>query len=210
MNSQVEHGDIAGASVFGSAHQPRQGRRRRPGDSQRFTAQIRGLEQANRNANDGISLLQTAEGALDEVTNMLQRMRELTVQSSNGTVSAGQELAVGRVQRAQGRDRPDVQFDRVQRHQPAGDQRIADDAGRVQRPAPATRSRSRPWRWAADRTLASGGLNSISVTASISGGQAGSMIAMLDAAINNISAKRADFGAKAEPAQRRRCATTPT
>ena len=55
--------------------------------SQGFTAQMRGLQQANRNANDGISLLQTAEGALGEVTNMLQRMRELTVQSMNGTVS---------------------------------------------------------------------------------------------------------------------------
>ena len=49
--------------------------------AERFTAQIRGLEQANRNANDGISMLQTAEGALDEVGNMLQRMRELAVQS---------------------------------------------------------------------------------------------------------------------------------
>ncbi len=49
--------------------------------AERFTAQIRGLQQANRNANDGISMLQTAEGALDEVGNMLQRMRELTVQS---------------------------------------------------------------------------------------------------------------------------------
>jgi flagellin len=54
--------------------------------SQRFTAQIRGLEQANRNANDGISLLQTAEGALAESTNALQRMRELAVQSMNATV----------------------------------------------------------------------------------------------------------------------------
>ena len=42
-----------------------------------------------RNANDGISLAQTAEGALDEVTNMLQRMRELAVQSANGTYSTG-------------------------------------------------------------------------------------------------------------------------
>ena len=55
--------------------------------AQRFTAQIRGLEQANRNANDGISLLQTAEGALDEVGNMLQRMRELAVQANNGSQS---------------------------------------------------------------------------------------------------------------------------
>jgi flagellin len=53
--------------------------------SSRMTAQIRGLDQAVRNSNDGISLLQTADGALEEVSNMLQRMRELTVQYSNGT-----------------------------------------------------------------------------------------------------------------------------
>lgn len=53
-----------------------------------FTSQIRGIAQGVRNANDGISLAQTAEGSLDEVTNMLQRMRELTVQKNNGTYSA--------------------------------------------------------------------------------------------------------------------------
>ena len=51
----------------------------------RMTAQIRGLNQATRNANDGISLAQTAEGALQESTNILQRMRELAVQSANDT-----------------------------------------------------------------------------------------------------------------------------
>lgn len=53
--------------------------------SDRMTSQIRGLNQAARNANDGISLAQTAEGALQETTNMLQRMRELAIQSSNST-----------------------------------------------------------------------------------------------------------------------------
>ncbi len=52
--------------------------------SNRQTSQIRGLNQAVRNANDGISLIQTAEGAISESTNILQRMRELAVQSSNG------------------------------------------------------------------------------------------------------------------------------
>jgi flagellin len=52
-----------------------------------MTAQIRGMNQGIRNANDGISLAQTAEGALDEVSNMLQRMRELQVQAENGTYS---------------------------------------------------------------------------------------------------------------------------
>src|SRR3546814_15548589 len=52
-----------------------------------MTSQIRGMNQGVRNANDGISMAQTAEGALDEVTNMLQRIRELAVQASNGTYS---------------------------------------------------------------------------------------------------------------------------
>ena len=53
--------------------------------SNRMDSQIRGLTMAVKNANDGISLMQTAEGALDEVTNSLQRMRELAVQAVNGT-----------------------------------------------------------------------------------------------------------------------------
>ena len=55
----------------------------------RLTSQVRGLDQAVRNANDGISLVQTAEGALSESTNILQRMRELAVQSANGTYTSG-------------------------------------------------------------------------------------------------------------------------
>ena len=51
--------------------------------SERMTSQIRGLNQAARNANDGISLAQTAEGALGEIGNNLQRIRELAVQSAN-------------------------------------------------------------------------------------------------------------------------------
>jgi flagellin len=62
--------------------------------SQRFTAQIRGLDQAVRNSNDGISLSQTAEGALGEVTNNLQRIRELSVQSANATNSASDRAAM--------------------------------------------------------------------------------------------------------------------
>lgn len=53
----------------------------------KFTAQIKGLDMAVKNANDAVSMISTAEGALDEVATMLQRMRELAVQSSNGTVT---------------------------------------------------------------------------------------------------------------------------
>ena len=56
--------------------------------SNRMTSQVRGLNQSVRNMNDGISLLQTAEGAMQEVTNMLQRGRELAVQAANGSLNA--------------------------------------------------------------------------------------------------------------------------
>ena len=62
--------------------------------SERFTTQIRGLNQAARNANDGISLAQTAEGDLAAITNNLQRIRELSVQSANATNSASDRVAL--------------------------------------------------------------------------------------------------------------------
>ena len=58
--------------------------------SEDFKAKIRGLNQAKRNANDGVSLAQTADGALKEIGGMLGRMRELAVQSSTGTVNTTQ------------------------------------------------------------------------------------------------------------------------
>lgn len=66
--------------------------------SNRLTSQINGLKQGNRNANDGIALAQTAEGALDEVHTMLQRIRTLSVQSANGTnTTADRESIQGEV-----------------------------------------------------------------------------------------------------------------
>ncbi len=59
-----------------------------------FTSQINGLTQASRNANDAISLSQVAEGALQETTNLLQRIRELSIQSANGTNSATDRAAI--------------------------------------------------------------------------------------------------------------------
>ncbi|MFT7617900.1 MAG: flagellin [Planctomycetota bacterium] len=56
--------------------------------SERLRAQVRSLDQAKRNANDGISLAQTAEGALDETSSILVRLRELAIQASNGTVNS--------------------------------------------------------------------------------------------------------------------------
>src|SRR5438309_8076598 len=62
--------------------------------SEKLRAQIRGLAQAQRNAQDGISMIQTGEGAMSETTSMLQRMRELAVQASNDTLSGSDRTSI--------------------------------------------------------------------------------------------------------------------
>jgi flagellin len=62
--------------------------------SERLRSQVRSLEQAKRNANDGISFVQTAEGALNEVSSILVRLRELAIQSSNGSVSNADKVTL--------------------------------------------------------------------------------------------------------------------
>ncbi|PYE32766.1 flagellin [Idiomarina fontislapidosi] len=69
--------------------------------SSRMTSQIQGLDQAVRNANDGISVAQTAEGALQETTNSLQRIRQLAVQAQNGVNSDDDRLALQKEVQAQ-------------------------------------------------------------------------------------------------------------
>lgn len=89
--------------------------------SERFTTQIRGFNQAARNANDGISLAQTAEGALGEINNNLQRIRELAVQSVNVTNSASDRAALNaEVQQ------PIVEIDRVAAQTTFNGQKILD------------------------------------------------------------------------------------
>ncbi len=62
--------------------------------SEKLRAQVRGLAQATRNAQDGVSLVQTAEGALNEIHSIVQRVRELAVQFANGTLSAADKAAI--------------------------------------------------------------------------------------------------------------------
>lgn len=64
------------------------------GISERMRAQVRSLQQAGRNANDGVSLVQTAEGSLGELNSNLVRMRELAVQASNGTLNTGDRAVI--------------------------------------------------------------------------------------------------------------------
>ncbi|NLM43135.1 MAG: flagellar protein, partial [Clostridiales bacterium] len=62
--------------------------------SEKMRSQIRGLHMAERNTLDGVSLIQTAEGALQEVHNCLQRMRELAIQAANGTMADNDRMAI--------------------------------------------------------------------------------------------------------------------
>ena len=64
--------------------------------SNRLTSQVNGLSVAQRNANDGVSLAQTTEGALEEVTNILFRMRDLSLQAGNGILSADDKNALNK------------------------------------------------------------------------------------------------------------------
>ncbi len=167
--------------------------------SQRMTAQIRGLEQANRNANDGISLLQTAEGALDEVTNMVQRMRELAVQAMNGTVSSSDRSSLNDEYQELRRE-----IDRIFDSTEFNGTNLLGTAASLTMQVGFKAGASYQIKIS---TLAMGGAGNASGGISFVVGSTASraidaaskasfMVSKLDAALDNISAKRADFGAK--------------
>ena len=110
---------------------------------QKMTADIRGLNQAVRNAQDGISLAQTGEGAMDQIQSAQQRIREIAVQSANATVEDRTGLQAEVDQLTQEISR--IVHDPVQRHEAARRQRryaeLPDRPGSV----PQTRSRSPVW-----------------------------------------------------------------
>ncbi|KAB0663243.1 flagellin [Aeromonas veronii] len=89
--------------------------------SNRLTSQVNGLTQGNRNANDGISVAQTAEGAMDEVTSMLQRMRTLAQQSANGSNNADDRVAL-----QQEYDQLTTEIDRISSDTTFGGQKLLD------------------------------------------------------------------------------------
>jgi len=178
--------------------------------SNRLTSQTNGLNQAMRNANDGISLAQTAEGAMDETTNMLQRMRTLAIQSSNGSNTDDDRLAI-----QQEVKQLSTEIDRIADTTTFGGQNLLDGTyatGVFQVGADAQQTIS--------FSLASGGpSNSVniaaaggfniaglstaagttvvnSLTASVSSvANAQSMIAMLGSMISAVDTKRAELGA---------------
>ena len=152
-------------------------------------AQIRGMNQGVRNANDGISMAQTAEGALDEVGNMLQRMRELAVEKANGTYSAADVANIKSEQDALGKQITSVlantKFNGI-----ALFDGTAGTSGSVSIQAGAN---------SVDAvTLSFGALTTstdITNVATASGSVAAATLAQYDTAINKISSSRANLGA---------------
>ena len=178
--------------------------------SNRLTSQTNGLNQAMRNANDGISLAQTAEGAMDEATNMLQRMRTLSIQSANGSNSDADRLAL-----QQEVGQLSTEIDRIAETTTFGGQNLLDGtytAGVFQVGADSYQTIS----FALNRTglnnsvdisatggftvegLSTGAATTVvsSVTASVSSVEnAQSMITMLGSMIAAVDTKRAELGA---------------
>jgi flagellin len=160
--------------------------------AQRFTSQIRGLNQAVRNANDGISLAQTAEGAMQEVTNMLQRMRELAVQASNATNSTSDRQSLNDEYQALGKE-----ITRISSVTKFNDTKVIGNTGSL--------SFQVGWENGATNiiqvstvnlTSASGVKSAYSTGHTIStAGSANTLMSVLDRAINKISTLRASFGA---------------
>jgi flagellin len=165
--------------------------------SERFTAQIRGLEIANRNANDGISFLQTAEGAMSEIANSLQRMRELAVQARNGTVSSADKASLNdefqELKNEIIRITDTVEFNNTNLlgtnaslEFQVGFENGANNQIKISTLDMVTAN------------LASGGIASaVGAVAKISVVSAASAaIALMDSALDKVSERRADFGAK--------------
>ena len=159
--------------------------------SNRMTSQIQGLNQGIRNANDGISVAQVAEGALQETTNSLQRIRQLAVQSQNGINSSADRAALQKEVTAliaeMSRIATDTQFGGV-------DLLTGGYSAKFLVGANAGQSISVNLSGTGGANFGASGLGVASVDISTAGG-ASAALATIDAAITTVDGKRADLGA---------------
>ena len=158
--------------------------------SERFRAQIRSTNQAVRNAQDGVSLTQTSEGALNEVSNMLIRMRELSIQANNGTVSSNDRNTLNR----EFRDLID-EIDRIARSTTFNGVQLLDGTGSTLtfQVGSGVQAGIDTIQLSTADTLASTlGLASLDIG---SGGLPTVAIAQVDSAINEVSRVRGQLGA---------------
>ncbi|MEG6566771.1 flagellin [Thermoanaerobacterium saccharolyticum] len=158
--------------------------------SEKMKAQIAGLDQAQRNAQDGISLLQTAEGALNETTSILQRMRELTVQASNDT-----NTDTDRANIQKEIDQLKEEIDRIASTTQFNTKNLLDGTASVTLQIGANASQNIAFAIGKmdSSTL---GVNSLDVsTSTLTSDQISAWLTTIDNAINTVSGQRADLGA---------------
>ncbi len=162
--------------------------------SEKMRGQIGGLAQAQRNANDAISLVQTAEGALNEVHSMLQRVRDLRVQYDSGTLSTDDKAAIESEVKALATEVSDIttktEFNDINLLSSASalSFQVGANSGETISIAAVTLSTA----------IGSGGTGGLSEIIAFSGGATGFSgvdLDELDNAIKNVSSKRSDFGA---------------
>jgi flagellin len=158
--------------------------------SEKMKAQIAGLNQAQRNAQDGISLLQTAEGALNETTSILQRMRELTVQASNDT-----NTNTDRANIQKEIDQLKSEIDRIASTTQFNTKNLLDGTASVTLQIGANASQNIAFTIGKmdSSTL---GVNSLDVsTSTLTSDKISAWLSTIDNAINTVSGQRADLGA---------------
>jgi flagellin len=158
--------------------------------SERFRAEIRSLAQAQRNANDGVSMLQIAEGALNETSGILIRLRELAIQSANGTLGSGErntlndefQALVGEISRIAAV----TEFNGTQVLNGGSSVSVTFQIGTN------NTANDRITVTGVDATASGVGVSGLSIT-TVSGAQAA--LSSIDAAIDTVSNLRAQFGA---------------
>ena len=160
--------------------------------SQKMQAQIKGLDMASANAQDGISLIQTAEGALTEVHDMLERMSELAVKASNGTLQTTSGNDTDKIKKEI--EQLTKEIDRIADNTKFNGVSLLNVGGSVTLQIGATASETRQVPLtslkSSDRPL-----SNIATSLATGGTSAAGAIAMITAAINKVSEQRALFGA---------------
>ncbi|PKH09545.1 flagellin [Moritella sp. Urea-trap-13] len=156
----------------------------------RLEAQVGGLNQASRNANDGISLAQTAEGALDETTNMLQRMRVLSIQSANGSNSDADRNAL-----QSEFNELQTEITRVSTDTTFGGKKLLDGSYDEEIQVGADSNQVIALKMTSGMDSTTLGVGSAAANISTAAGAQAS-IDLLDTAIQSVTGTRADLGAK--------------
>lgn len=157
------------------------------GISTRMDAQVRGIDQAIRNSNDGISLLQTAEGASQEVTSILQRMRELAVQSVNGTYDDTNDRGSMQLEVAQ----LALEIDRIAGNTKFNGMSLLNNTSAISFQVGADKSQTID---VALSDLDTSGLTVANASVATST-NAANLISTIDTALNTVSTARGKFGA---------------